>query len=253
MTDYANGKIYRIGSNQIEKYYIGSTCDALEQRLSEHKSRYNQFTYGTEKYNLPIFEITQHADVYIELIELFPCQLKEELLRREGELIRLNIDDVVNKNIAGRTYAEYYADNKEKIVAYQKKYDLDHPEQTKTKQKKYYDTHTEEIAERKKINREVNGEAMNEARREQWAENSEANNIKQREYRSKTDPEITKANNKRSNDKRAEKKKQDKANGIVKVKDPIKEAEQREKGRISQQKRRAKAKLAIENTPLEKA
>jgi hypothetical protein len=51
-------------------------------------------------------------DCYIELIENYPCNNKAELTKREGELIRLHKNDLVNKKIAGRTKKEYCEDNK---------------------------------------------------------------------------------------------------------------------------------------------
>jgi len=88
------------------------------------------------------FEVIQHGDSYIELIEDFPCERKEQLLRREGEVIRAS--ECVNIRIAGRTDAEYYKDNAErykryrqepenaeKIAQYQKQYRKDHVEKAK--------------------------------------------------------------------------------------------------------------------------
>ena len=55
----------------------------------------------------------QHIDDwdnwYIELFENFPCNSKEELNKREGEIIREI--GTVNKTIAGRTHKEYYETN----------------------------------------------------------------------------------------------------------------------------------------------
>ena len=58
------------------------------------------------------------------MYENYPCENKEQLNKREGEIIREI--GTVNKQIAGRTYKEYYEDNyyeknKEKIAEQRKK------------------------------------------------------------------------------------------------------------------------------------
>ena len=196
MTDYQNGKIYRLGSNQIEKYYIGSTCMELNERLWAHKSSYNTFIKGGKKTSA--HEILKYPDAYIELIELFPCETNEQLLLQEGEYIKLNKDDIVNLVIAGSTFDE-------KAVKLS----------VQTRHKKWYDLHKADILERKKIYRDTNNVELNEKRRQDWADNGEANNEKQRLYREKN-AEKTKAANKRSNDKRAAKKLADKLSKIEK-------------------------------------
>lgn len=47
---------------------------------------------------------------YIELIENYPCECKEELVAREGYLIKQI--GTLNALISGRTQREYYKDNK---------------------------------------------------------------------------------------------------------------------------------------------
>jgi hypothetical protein len=108
--DYKNGKIYTIRSYQTDDIYIGSTLQTLTKRLSKHKDSFKNWKNGKYHY-VSSFELIKYDDVYIELIELFPCSSKMELNRREGELIRSM--DCVNKRIEGRTKQEYYEDNKE--------------------------------------------------------------------------------------------------------------------------------------------
>lgn len=103
MNKYHNSKIYTIRSYQTDKFYIGSTCQKyLCARLSGHKN-----TGGTSAN-----QILQYNDAYIELLENFKCETREELHKREGELIRQYKDQCVNNFIAGRTSKEYYEDNR---------------------------------------------------------------------------------------------------------------------------------------------
>ena len=83
MTNYENGKIYKLICSQTGSIYIGSTNLDLKERLKCHKKLGNACS-SKELIN-PI----------IELVEKYPCKTKEELLWRE----RMWFDkiDCVNK------------------------------------------------------------------------------------------------------------------------------------------------------------
>jgi len=117
---YANAKIYTIRSHQTDKYYIGSTCESLSKRLYLHRSNKKKFENGTYNY-VSSNDILQYDDNYIELLELFPCSSKIELTMREGQLIRLHKNNLVNIRIDGRTLKEHYNDNIEAIKIFRSK------------------------------------------------------------------------------------------------------------------------------------
>jgi hypothetical protein len=104
---YHNGKIYTLRSYQTDKYYIGSTCDALHKRFYQHKQDFNRWNKWNKRY-ITSFEILKFDDCFIELLEVFKCESKNELRKREGELIRLHKNDVVNIKIDGQTKLEYW-------------------------------------------------------------------------------------------------------------------------------------------------
>ena len=108
MPDYSKAKIYAIKSDQLDKIYIGSTCRPLNIRFNEHKSKKNNLTKEKSK------EILVFNDAKIYLIENYPCNNKDELRKREGEIIRQN--NCVNKQIAGRSTKEWIEDNKEHFI-----------------------------------------------------------------------------------------------------------------------------------------
>ena len=118
--DYQNGKIYAIRSHNTDKFYIGSTCSTLTKRFSEHKHKRNDTT---------VREIFKYQQYYIELLELYPCNSRIELNKREGELIRLHKDKCVNIQMKElpltdeekkEKQKQYYLDNKEKAKEYHK-------------------------------------------------------------------------------------------------------------------------------------
>lgn len=92
---YSRGKIYSIRSYQFDKFYIGSTIIPLSKRLSGHRMKY-KYWLNQEYHYVSSFELMEYEDVYIELIENFPCNSVEELTARERQLIRENKDNVVN-------------------------------------------------------------------------------------------------------------------------------------------------------------
>jgi hypothetical protein len=116
MNRYNNGKIYAIRSNQTDKVYIGSTCDTLPKRLYVHRNNKKRYEKGKYHY-VTSYEMLEFDDAYIDLVEEFSCANKMQLERREGEIMRAT-ENTVNRNIAGRTKAEYYRDNIVKMKEY---------------------------------------------------------------------------------------------------------------------------------------
>jgi hypothetical protein len=148
--NYNNSKIYCIRSNLTDKIYIGSTTQLLSKRLYEHKNHYNSHYNGGKSLYCSSFEILKVGDYYIELLELYPCNSKEELLKREGELIRENIKNTVNKIISGRKMKEWREDNKEYRKEYAKEYRGKHKEEINKNIKEYYNTNKEILKEKRK-------------------------------------------------------------------------------------------------------
>ena len=142
MPNYQNGKIYAIRSHQTDKIYIGSTSQALSTRFGTHRRFFSSWKNGSRHYTTS-YEILENDDCYIELLENYPCNDKNELRRREGELIRAM--NCINKNIAGRTQKEYYNDNREEIIACQIEYYNDNKQKRKDYQKQYYNNNKEKI------------------------------------------------------------------------------------------------------------
>ena len=147
MPDYKNGKIYCIRSYLTDDVYIGSTTSPLSTRMVSHRTKFKNGIYITSQ------EILKHGDAYIELVEDYPCDNKEQLHRREGQVIRAT-DKCVNKFIAGRTHAEWCHDNREAYL------------QQKTE---YYQANKAAIIQRVKEFQATHKEQINQRRRERYA------------------------------------------------------------------------------------
>jgi len=151
--DYSKGKIYTIRSYSTDDVYIGSTCSTLTKRLSEHKAHYETwlkkgFSYTTS------FEVLKYGDAYIELVEECACENKQQLNRREGEIIRSM--PCVNKVVAGRTKAEYCQDNAEKLAALRLEYLKKNKDTIAAVSRRLYEKNKEYIAARHKKYNEQN-------------------------------------------------------------------------------------------------
>ena len=177
--DYANGKIYKIYSYQgtDEETYYGSTTQILHKRFANHRKGYKCWKNGKSNYitSFSIFEKYGVEACHIELVELFPCETKEQLIAKEGFYIRNN--PCVNKRIEGRTALEYRQDNAEHMKQYYKnnlevitkqrrQFYQDNKEQIAEQQKQYYKNNADQIKENKKQYYQNNKEEINKKRKE---------------------------------------------------------------------------------------
>jgi hypothetical protein len=144
MSKYQNAKIYCLRSHQTDEIYIGSTINSLSRRLSQHKTGFEMFKKGYSNLNTSYFLFDKHDDVYIELLENYPCYTLDDLKKREGELIRSN--KCVNKCIAGRTIKKWRIDNKKYLDKYKQEYRQKHVEEIKTYNKDYYQKNKEKLS-----------------------------------------------------------------------------------------------------------
>ena len=106
MPDYQQGKIYTIRYRTDDTMiYVGSTIQPLYKRLYKHKNSSKK-----EPERLIYKTINNDWDNwYIELHSLYPCSCKEELCKREGEVIREI--GTLNSYVPCRTGKERYAEN----------------------------------------------------------------------------------------------------------------------------------------------
>jgi len=154
MVNYQNGKIYTIRCRSDENLiYVGSTTQKLTQRLAKHRSSCKRGV-GCSIYKYIVND--DWSEWYIELYEMYPCNSKKELERREGQVIREI--GTINKNIAGRTKKEYYEMNADII---------------KGDKKKYYEMNADIIKEKIKIHRVVNADKVKETRKKYYDNNIE--------------------------------------------------------------------------------
>ena len=175
MDKYNNAKIYKIIDNNYTKCYIGSTCESLSQRMARHRQHYKYYLTTNPKKSMTSFYLFDEMGIdncKIELIENFPCNNKEELLKREGYHIQNN--ECVNRCVAGRTAKEYkeyynpmntekikeglhkwYEKNKEKVKQYNETYRENNKDKIQARSKEVVECSCGAVITKYKLNRHI--------------------------------------------------------------------------------------------------
>jgi hypothetical protein len=171
MSRYNKGKIFIIHNTKNELKYIGSTCQSLSQRMASHRSDGKSSVKTTKLYQAMKEIGIEHF--YIELLEDCPCENKEQLERREGQIQRQHntINCGYNHVVAGRTLSQYRQDNKVKINKYMETYREEVKGELKEKTKQYYHTNKEVCRKRYDEWYEEHKEEKKEYNKDYWQQN----------------------------------------------------------------------------------
>ena len=189
-TNYQNAKIYSIRSrSRPDLVYIGSTTQGLAKRFGGHN-----YLFRNNRLKCTSKKVIEIGDAFVELVETYACPNRNELERREGEIIRSM--DCVNKQIPGRTKQEWLIDNKERNDEWHKQYRDDNKvkikqwrennkERTKQQRKQHYLDNTEQIKQSNKQYHNEHKEQISQ-RMKRWSENNKEH-LKQanKQYREK--------------------------------------------------------------------
>jgi len=175
--DYSKGKVYMIRSkNENCVSYVGSTTKQyLSQRFEKHHSNYKQWKKNGKGFmsSFILFEKYDFKNCYIELLELCPCKISEELRKKEREWFdKLNCVNMDKPFISAEEKIEYdkikYEKNKELLQEKAKIYRDKHKEKITKRGKKYRDEHKEEISNYKKEYTIKNKEIISEKAKETY-------------------------------------------------------------------------------------
>ena len=163
--NYQNGKIYTIRCHSNDKLiYVGCTTVALAKRFANHKTDKSISLY---KYINNPENNTTWDDWYIELFEELKADNKEQLNKRESEVIRematINkygyyIDmkewrkdyTAANREEINRKMREWCSSNRDMINQKQREYNIANRETINQKKKEYNPIHSEMINQRRK-------------------------------------------------------------------------------------------------------
>jgi hypothetical protein len=152
MPNYQQGKIYKIVSNTDDELcYVGSTTlPLLCQRMVEHRGTYKRWKNGKYHFtsSFEMFDKFGIENCRIELIEIFPCNMKDELTKKEAYYIRLL--NCVNKVIPDRTIKEYREENRDTMIMYQREYRELNGDKKAEYHKEWWGVNKDRIAEKVK-------------------------------------------------------------------------------------------------------
>ena len=126
MVNYQNGKIYKIINENNETIYIGSTVE-----------KYLSTRYAKHKHKAPNHKII--------LIENYACNCKEELRKKEQQIIEEH-NDLINIKKAYQSLEDF----KYLKSIRDKKYREKHKEKIKENRKISYENKTDEFKKKKK-------------------------------------------------------------------------------------------------------
>jgi hypothetical protein len=140
VADYNNSCIYKLVHKEDfdnENIYIGSTTNFIKRKYM-HKNACNN--ESDKRYNLKLYQFIRDNggwDNWVMVqIEPYSCNSKKELETKERYWIE-TLKSKLNCFIPTRTYAEYYNDNKEKILEKNKQYNIDNRDKLVEYQKEY--------------------------------------------------------------------------------------------------------------------
>jgi hypothetical protein len=131
MVNYSNGKNYKIICNITNECYIGSTCEPiLARRLAGHVANYKSYLKGKGN-NVTSFKIIANGNYNIVLIELFPCDTKDELYSRESHYTQTVqcVNKIKNQGLNNALGKMEY------IKQYSKQYNVDNKEHIREQKK----------------------------------------------------------------------------------------------------------------------
>lgn len=153
---YDAGKIYKLVCED-GKYYIGSTIRPLYARISSHRYASTK-TQTNNAYNH--IKTIGWDKVTIQLIELFPCENRTQLLERETFHICQHKEDVLCLNTRNpltdnttteakqahrETCKEYYQQHREEILQKRSEYQCEHREERSEYNREYRQRNAEKL------------------------------------------------------------------------------------------------------------
>ena len=138
------GRIYKLEGG--DKFYIGSTTQDIKKRFKNHKSKSKE----PHRLNTPLYKWFNEIgweNITVTIIEEFNAE-KQEILKREDELIRLHID---NENCLNCNKVKITKDEKkESDKIYGKKRRQENPEYERLRLKEWRKNNPDKVREQTK-------------------------------------------------------------------------------------------------------
>jgi hypothetical protein len=164
MNKYQRGKIYKIWSPNTERIYIGSTTEStLAKRMAKHRADYQRWKEGHRQF-ITSFVLLNQPECQIQLLEVYPCNSKDELRAQEQFHIDANAAACVNK------YKAFYDGTTQN---YNKEYYLQNQNKIKQKSAEWYSAHKPEAKQQSLRWKEANKEKVRQYKIDHYVKNKE--------------------------------------------------------------------------------
>jgi group I intron endonuclease len=136
---YEHSKVYKLVNDNDDEIYVGSTTDALHKRMYSHKRD------AKAKPNMRVYHHLNKVgfeNVRIVLIELFSCNSREELIRRERHWFDI-LKPSLNTTLPSRTTQQYRLDNRETLRKQNKEWEKNNREYVSQKKREWREKNRE--------------------------------------------------------------------------------------------------------------
>jgi hypothetical protein len=157
------GVVYKLRciDEAIPEFYIGSSLN-INQRIGEHQRTCKNIK--VKNHNLKVYKFIRSNGGYynwiFDILEECEVESKEDLVLNYERKYQLQLKPQLNIRVEGRSNAEYYQDNKERMDKYYKEYNETNKEKISIQKKEYREKNKEKISFQKKEYNERNKETI---------------------------------------------------------------------------------------------
>lgn len=162
--DYSKTIMYKLVCKDlaIKELYVGATTNWSNR---QHNHKLNCNNENRDQYHFKVYQFIRKNGGFdnwnMIMVEEYSCDNKLQSDAREHYFTEL-LGAKLNMNVVGRTPKEWYIENREELIEYQKIYRENHKEDILEKHKKYNETNKIIINEKRKVRYEANKAELNE-------------------------------------------------------------------------------------------
>ena len=167
MPDFSKTVIYKIQHEDDESLvYVGSTTNFTKRKCSHKRNCNNP---NGKEFNIKLYQMIRDNGGWdcFRMIQIkeFPCINKRQAEAEEDRFM-MELKANMNDHRASRSHAEWYIDNRDKILEYNKQIYNDNRNKILEKQKQIYNENRDKIIERVKQNYNENRDKINRNRKQ---------------------------------------------------------------------------------------
>ena len=173
--DYSKTHFYKLCCKDLEikAIYVGHTTD-FRKRKNQHKRDCEDET--RKMHNYPVYQFIRANNGWgnwdMILLETKSCSNALEAKQIERDYIE-TLSATLNKYIPGRSIAEYYVSNRDRILEQQQEYNKNHKEEKRVYDKGYRQRNSDKIKEQTRLYREQHADHEKDRHKQYYNKNKE--------------------------------------------------------------------------------